>query len=536
MNQEITNSEAVAEATGLTPLAKDLTQVATSQARAPFALAIDIGTSSVRAAVYDARGRLVNETLARRVCRFQMTADGGAEAEAESFIQTVESAIDEAVEKFSVSCKAKIEGLGVSCFWHSLVGVDEHYQPQTPLYAWADTRAASAVENLLDEFDENETHNRTGCRFHSSYWTAKLRWLKETQPEIFRRIKRWLSLADLLLHRLCESEKPVATSVCMASGTGLMNLRASAWDAELCQAFGLGESNLPRIVETHESFALSRDSCARWSLLSEAKVYPAIGDGAANTIGAGCTTRDEIALMIGTSGAMRVLFRGAPPRELPLSCWCYRLDRERVIIGGALSDGGGLYEWLMKRLQIEAATNKEIERMSPDAHGLTILPFWGGERSTGWNKDARGAMLGLTMNTQTADIVRAAMEAVAYRFRMLFDDLIFFAPNAKVFAAGGALQASSVWTQITADVLERNVYLSEAEEASCRGAALYALEGLGALEIEKIKPLYEQEFKFNAATRAAYLRGRKRQQLLYKLLTADTEAARVIAGGESKSF
>src|SRR2546423_15256032 len=116
-------------------------------------------------------------------------------------------------------------------------------------------------------------------------------------------------------------------------------------------------------------------------------MLPAIGDGAANNIGAGCATRERVALMIGTSGAMRVLGEDEPPPALPKVLWCYRADRRRIITGGALSDGGGLYGWMTDALAPgghQAEIERALSAIEPDAHGLTVLPFWAGERSTGW--------------------------------------------------------------------------------------------------------------------------------------------------------
>src|SRR6185503_16551668 len=111
--------------------------------------------------------------------------------------------------------------------------------------------------------------------------------------------------------------------------------------------------------------------------LAEARLVTIVGDGAANNIGAGCSTKDRIALMIGTSGAMRVVFAGEPPQELDPALWSYRVDRQRVVIGGALSDGGGLVQWLAESLKLDAATlQKEIAGLEADAHELTVLPFW----------------------------------------------------------------------------------------------------------------------------------------------------------------
>ena len=133
----------------------------------------------------------------------------------------------------------------------------------------------------------------------------------------------------------------------MASGTGLFHQQFCDWDAELLETLNIRVETLPRLAEPHTTFqGLKEKYAARWPELSEAKVFPAIGDGAANAIGSGCTTRNNLALMVGSSGALRLMYRGEPPAQIPPALWCYRADDKRVILGGALSDGGNLYAWL----------------------------------------------------------------------------------------------------------------------------------------------------------------------------------------------
>ncbi len=192
----------------------------------------------------------------------------------------------------------------------------------------------------------------------------------------------------------------------------------------------------------------------------------------------------------------------------------------RVIVGGALSDGGGLYRWIKELLlpnddseSIEAA----LEILEPDAHGLTVLPFWAGERSTGWSTEARGAILGLTFRTQPIEILRAAMEAIAYRFALIAKALEPLAPGATIIASGTALRSSPVWTQIIADVLGRSVMLSEPREASVRGAALLALEAAGKIQsIAGLPVRAEQTFEPNMSRHVRYQEGLKRQQRIYE--------------------
>jgi gluconokinase len=257
-------------------------------------------------------------------------------------------------------------------------------------------------------------------------------------------------------------------------------------------------------------------------LLDRAAWFAAIGDGAANNIGAGCVDSTRAALMIGTSGAMRVLSAGPPPAVLPSELFCYRADRERIVIGGALSDGGGLYRWLKNTLGLnydDAELETSLAIMEPDAHGLTVLPFWSGERATGWSSSAQGAITGLTSRTNRVDILRAGMEAVCYRFALLAHALDRLAPKANVVAAGNALFSSPAWVQILADVLGRRIEISNTAEASTRGAALLALEAAGKIDsIEIIESELVVAYEPDMTRHRRYAEAIERQQKLYEKL------------------
>jgi gluconokinase len=313
------------------------------------------------------------------------------------------------------------------------------------------------------------------------------------------------------------------TSVSMASGTGIFDISKNVWDAELLEFLKIKKGSLPEIVKTDaQRFRLNKKYARRWKRLKDAEWFAAVGDGATNNIGAGCAVKSKAALMIGTSGAMRVAFKGEPPAKIPVGLWCYRIDRQRIIIGGALSDGGGLYYWLKDNLRLKQnddATEAEIERREPDAHGLTFLPFLAGERSTGYNESAHGAVLGLRSSTDTIDIVQAALESVAYRFAEIYDQLNDVCQIKEIIASGGALRESPVWTQIIADVLGKNLSLPDTREASSRGAVLLALETVGRIEsIEKLETPKGREFKFDKKRNAIYKKARERHEKFYKLL------------------
>lgn len=482
-------------------------------------LALDIGTSSVRAALYDTNGSVLPETFVKNERQLTATEDGGAEIDAREGLRQIERAIDDVLEK-SAKIEGEIETVAASSFWHSLVGVDDEGEPTTKVFGWADTRSRDFIETLRANFDETAVHNRTGARFHSSFWTAKLLWLKKDFPEIFKKTAKWLSFSDFVALNFFGAAN---TSVSMASGTGILDIRASDWDAELLKFLKIKPANLPAIVaDDAQTFELNAKYQKRWTRLKNTRWFAAIGDGAANNIGAGCTEKSKAALMIGTSGAMRVAYAGEVPPKIPKGLWCYRIDRRRVITGGALSDGGGLYRWLKDNFRLredDDHTEEEIAKRDADGHGLTFLPFLAGERSTGYHETACGAILGLKTATDTIDIVQAALESVAYRFAEIYEQLNEVCPLKTVIASGGALRESPVWTQIIADVLGQNMSLPDTREASSRGAVLLALETIGKIEsIENLKTPEGQKFKFDKKRNAIYRQARERHEKFYDVL------------------
>ena len=479
-----------------------------------FILAIDIGTSSVRAALYDGDANPLPHTSVKLERSFSVTSDGGSELKSLEAFEQVVSVIDAVIEK-TAKIKGEIEYVASCSFWHSLVGVDDRGNPTPSILGWADTRSREYTQILRDRLNEKEIHNRTGARFHSSYWPAKLLWLQTEFPSAFERAAGLFSFCDFLALKLFD--EPV-TSISMASGTGLFDVRKCAWDEELLKELKIKPTLLPAIATSSKIFRLNTTFAKRWPRLADAQWFPTIADGAADNIGAGCVTASNAALMIGTSGAMRVAYSGEPPEEIPEGLWCYRVDQERVIIGGALSDGGGLYHWLKKNLKLPKDAEAQISKRPPGGHDLAFLPFLAGERSTGYNEHARGGTFGLTSATDSVDILQAALESVAFRFAEICDHLGTVVKIEQIVASGGALRDSPVWTQIVADVLGRDLIMNDASESSLRGSVLHAFECIGKINKIKVSSTAKKRvFTANRDRFDLYRMARERHSDFYKL-------------------
>jgi gluconokinase len=474
-------------------------------------LAVDVGSSSVRAELYDASGTREEGTETKLDYALEYTPEGGVAVDADELLDLIVRAIDGTLQRAG---EASISGVAASTFWHSVLGLDRERRPTTPVLYWADRRAAGAARELRGGFDEAAVHRRTGCVLHSSYWPAKLLWLSRERTGDFERTERWVSPADYFYERFF-GRTHVGTS--MASATGLFDQNLRRWDGEVIEALPVEQTQLSPISD-EPLRGLQDEWARRWPALRDVPWFPAAGDGACSNVGSGCTRTDRLALMVGTSGAMRVLWK-ADSVEIPDGPWCYRADDKRFVMGGALSDGGNLVAWLRETLRLPEPeeTERLLAEMEPGAHGLTFLPLLAGERGPGWADEANGTVAGLSMSSTPLEILRAAMEAVALRFALIAEIIEEASPGEKeVIATGGGLLGSPTWTGIMADALGRPVTTSGIQEASSRGAALLALERLGEMEIEEATAPLGETFQPDPERHEIYLKALTRQRRLYE--------------------
>lgn len=485
----------------------------------PFVLALDIGTSSVRAGMFDRLGRSVPGVEASLAHGPEMTPDGGVEMGPEALVDVTCAVLSSALAQAGPRA-GQIAGVGIDTYWHSILGVDEAEKPTTPVILWADTRSVREVEELRGKLDESAAHARTGCLFHTSYVPPKLMWLYRERQEAFDRTHHWLSPGEYLFLRLFGEPR---CSVSMASGTGMLNQSTLDWDEELLGVLPIQREQLSPVGDLTPSQGLREEFARRLPALASVPWIPAAGDGACSNLGSGCTGPERAALMVGTSGAMRVVSRQASPSaQAPPGLWCYRVDAGRALIGGALSNGGNLFAWLHETLRLPKPrqVERELAARAPDAHGLTVLPFLAGERSPGWAGNARAAFAGISLSTRPMDLLQAGLESVAYRFALIAERLPL-GSDTQIVATGGALLSSPPWTRMICDVLGRPLIVSEEPEASSHGAALLALETLGLLpDLGKAPFGFGRVFTPNPERHRVYKAARQRQTELYQKLVS----------------
>lgn len=472
----------------------------------------------MRTLLFDGHGVHQPGVGAQIAYRIETTADGGVEVDPTE------------LARLAIECLTAIHGqmserglrpaaVAFCTFWHCFLGVSGEGQPTTSIIHLFDTRSREQVRRLAELVDARASHARTGCVLHTSYWPAKLLWLAQHQSASVAATRWWMSFGEYLFLRLFG--RP-ATTTSMASASGIWNQNANDYDDTMLALLPVDRGQLaPPDAMDEPVRDLLPEFRSQWPLLADVPWFPSLGDGACNNLGSGCVAPDTFSLMVGTSGAMRAVVE-APRLEVPAGLWCYRADRRRLVLGGALSNGGEVFAWMQRTLALPSP--EEVERalaaMVPGDHGLTLLPLFAGERSTGWRPDARAAITGLGLHTRPIDILRAALEAVALRFRLIYEILAErLGEPRQVIASGGGLLHSPAWTQMMADALGRPVVTCTEPEATGRGAAMFVLERLGAIaSLSDLPPQTGAVFQPNPAHGQAYAELFARQRRLYRKL------------------
>jgi len=488
------------------------------------ALAIDLGTSSVRALVVEVRADgtlgVVPGTLCRRPRHLEVTAEGAASFDVDDYLSDLVSCIDELNDMGGLDGVCDV---AADAQWHSVVALDAAQRPLGELVSWADTRAhlgggAPAVTTDSAE----ELRQRTGCALAPMYWTRRLPWL----GSLVTGARTFVGLAEYIGLRLLDDP---SMSVSMASGTGLLATAARSWDDEALAVAGVTAASLPPLAPRGWSGRLGRDWATRWPALAQARWHPVVGDGAAANIGAGCGAPGTAALTIGTSAAVRTVRPVPDTSQLPAGLWRYCVDHDRVVLGAAFSSGGQLYAWA---LSLSGARGLEGGTTGAGTGGGAIRPERGGgeaggvvgeqagtgwaygpgpSRGTSWDGDGgaegpvpagsdgvlvmpwhagtrppapgvpagRGVVLGLGLAHGTAHIVSASAEAVCFQLAGGLADLEAGGPALELVANGGAIVRSPWWKQRLASTLARPLRCPAEMETTAVGAAALAL-GLSA--------------------------------------------------------
>jgi len=458
-------------------VSNDAFTVELAEALDPLVLGIDVGSTGTRAGIYDARGVPVHQHRHKAPHSFTTAPDGTVTIDPLPVVDEAAAGISAVTEHLG---GRTVAGVAIDTFASSLVGVGRDGTPLTPCYTYADTRSTSQLVGLLGELDLDEVHDLTGTRLHTSYLAPRLRWLRETSPEVFARVDRWFSIGEFIQLRLAGA---TAVGTSTAAWTGLLDRRTGEWASPLLDAVGVGTERFSPLCDP-DSWVEGAGT-DQWPALRDARWFAPLADGLSSNIGSGATDPGTIGLAAATSGAMRVLVTGTPA-VLPSGLWCYRISREQSLVGGALNDVGRVVSWLEDVVRLPEGTSlDDVARRAPDAGTPIVLPFLTGERSTGWRADARGVVADIGAAADGAAVARGALEGLALSYERVHDQLVDANPAVtRVVASGRVTNRVPGLLALVADAISMPVDHAVLRRATLRGTALLALDVL-APDVER---------------------------------------------------
>lgn len=477
-------------------------------------LVIDLGSSSARTLLFDDDARLIEGSICSRKHDFFTDSAGRATADAAELQRLVEACLDEILKH---PAARSIRAVGMASFAGNWLGLDAEGRACTPVVTYADTLGSSEIRQLLQKLggDADAYHQASGCMLHPAYLPARYAQLQRAQPEVVARIVHISDIGGYCYRQWFGREAPVSFSI--ASWSGLLETAQCDWHREYARLL-VGEcllSKLPRPADYDQPLTgLNAEYAARWGALRDVPFFLALGDGAAANVGSGAVDSSRIALTMGTTSALRVV---KDIERVPQGLWRYLVCEGMPLVGGATSEGGNVYQWVMEDLlQDDGGLVERLSGRAPDCHGLTVLPLLAGERSPGWQPNASGTLHGIRRSTSQLDILQAHLEAVAIRLSLIFD--VLKSPGATIVAAGGALQASAAWAQMVANAFDSPLHLLAEAEITARGVALMMLRSLDGADPAAQPPSISRVVEPDSGA-VSLLRGaRERQVALYHRL------------------
>ncbi|OIK09024.1 gluconokinase [Bacillus sp. MUM 116] len=453
-----------------------------------YVIGVDIGTTSTKSVLFSANGTVIE----RHGIEYPLFSPTPATAEQDpeeifsAVIQTIKTVI-----KNSKVSPSDILCVSFSSAMHSVIAVDESGKPLTRCITWADNRSAKWTEKILKELNGHEIYLRTGTPIHPMSPLSKLLWLKEEEPELFKKTNKFISIKEFIFYKLF---KQFVIDYSIASATGMFNLKSLTWDEEALKVAGVTSDQLSKPVSTTFSITGLDEKMAE-ELLLPADIPFVVGasDGVLSNLGVNAIEPGVVAVTIGTSGAIRAV-TDKPVTDPKGRIFCYALTENHWVIGGAVNNGGMIFRWVRDQLgasEVEAAKRlgkdpyellTEIaEQVNPGSDGLIFHPYMAGERAPLWDSNARGSFFGLGLHHKKEHLIRAVLEGVIlnlYTVLLALEELI---GEPKSIQATGGFARSELWRQMMADIFNQAVNIPESFESSCLGAAILGLYSLGEI-------------------------------------------------------
>ncbi|MDR2346932.1 MAG: xylulokinase [Planctomycetaceae bacterium] len=452
-----------------------------------FILAHDLGTSGNKATLFSDQGELIAScTVPYSTHYFNRV---WAEQDPNDWWKAVCDSTQQLLSKSKID-SAQIAVVALSGQMMGATCIDSNGNPLRPSIIYCDQRSEKEASGILSKISMEDAYKIIGHRVAAVYPLAKLIWIKNNEPEIFKKTFKTICAKDYINFRLTNV---IATDYTDASGTNAFDLNTKNWSNTMLQAADIDGSLFPDIFpSTHVIGEITSEASRASGLKVGTAVCCGGGDGSCATVGVGSVRPGEAYHYLGSSGWIGLTTeKPILDTKMRTMTWAHCVPKY-YHPSGSVQTAGAAYNWLKEQIctdelaeavkrneNVYQLMNELLLQSPPGANGLLFLPYLLGERSPRWNPNARGAFIGLTLTSRKCDMIRSVMEGITYNFAIIVDIFREHIPIDSMTVIGGGAKGR-VWLQIMADIfgtkIQRPNFL---EEATSMGAAVVGGVGSG---------------------------------------------------------
>ncbi len=436
-------------------------------------IGVDLGTSSVKLVLMDETGKIHGTTS--REYKLYFPQPGWSEQEPADWYNEAIAGLKDLLKNVD---KSEVAGISFGGQMHGLVILDENDEVIRPAILWNDGRTQKQVDYLNNEIGKETLSKYTANIAFAGFTAPKILWVKENEPENFKKIKKIMLPKDYLAYKLSGT---FCTDYSDASGMLLLDVKNRKWSKEMCDICGITEDMLPKLFDSFEKVGeLKHDLAAELGLRDGVVIAAGAGDNAAAAVGTGTVGNNKCNISLGTSGT---IFMSSDSFAVDSNNALHSFDHAdgHFHLMGCMLSAASCNKWWMDEIlktKDYADEQKGIDKLGENH--VFFLPYLMGERSPWNNPNARATFTGITMDTTREDMTQAVLEGVAFATRDMYEvaKSIGVAPKRTMICGGGA--KSPLWRRMIANILNVEVDVPSCEEGPGMGGAMLAMVACGA--------------------------------------------------------
>ncbi len=471
-------------------------------------LGIDLGTSSVKVLATNDQNEIIGD--ASREYPVFFPQDKWAEQNPSDWWEQTVLCIKDLIQKFDIA-KDSVKAISFSGQMHGLVALDGANEVLLPAILWCDNRTEEECEDITTFFGSKKLSDIVGNKALTGFTAPKILWVKKNRPELYKQIEHIMLPKDYVSFKLTGN---YATDVSDASGMLLLDVDKRTWSKDMLDFLELDASVLPKLYESYEvTGTVSEEVMKELGLEGEILVTGGAGDQAAGAVGTGTVEEGVVSVTLGTSGVVFAAHESYAVDEEGnrLHAFCHANGKYHSM--GVMLSAANCLNWWVKSINKGVSFEtllEEAEQVQAGSNKLVFLPYLMGERTPYADPDAKGAFVGMTMNTERGHMTRAVLEGVAFGLRdslEILKDLDI--PINEVRVIGGGAK-SPLWKQILADIFGVEIQEINTNQGGGLGACILAAVGAGKYKtveegcaqmikvVNKISPIEENVVKYNS--------------------------------------